>query len=259
MGSVQKLMPPGGGVKWGGGGNPQWGGDGCTPGWRWNGSEWCWWQPHPEHPIWPPQPPVCPPPPSGCAPPGCFDWIAKAQACWDQSQDLEAFLTQVITDIFTQNPGIIPPPPPSAGTGPIIGVTDGSDAAPGEVGEWMTSQVTGTISQNAGLATYQTLTLTPGDWDCWAQLDTGLETGSTNFFQQLYFRLAYGSTPVAFAWADVGGVFPAGSGFAGGIWNTYAGRVSISAPTLIVATVETFGYTGTPVDITITTNARRMR
>jgi hypothetical protein len=132
----------------------------------WNGSEWIWWQPHPEHPIWPPpQPPVCPPPPSGCAPPGCFDWIAKAQACWDQSQDLEAFLTQVITDIFTQNPGIIPPPPPSAGTGPIIGVSDGSDAAPGEVGEFVSFPISASYAAAPQTQFIQMGVLQPGDWD----------------------------------------------------------------------------------------------
>jgi hypothetical protein len=119
------------------------------------------------NPIWPapPAPPM--PPPSGCAPPSCFDWISKANSCWDQSQQLTDFLTNVIEDIFQQNPGIIPPPPPSAGTGPIIGVTDGSDAAPGEVGEFVTAFTSFNFAayptDTAG--SVSVLVVQPGDWD----------------------------------------------------------------------------------------------
>lgn len=249
MGSVQPLHHPKGG------------GDG----WFWNGHTWVWCGGPPCPPGPPPGP--CPPPavwppmptPPPCGPPSCTDYLAKIQQCWDQSQDLEALLKQIITDIFTNDPGIIPPPPPSAGTGPIIGVTDGSDAAPGEVGEFMFNSVSGVIAQNAGLATYQALTLTPGDWDVWGYLDVAIPVGSTQFFQQLYFRLSYGSPPIGIGWGDMGGVFPSGAGFAGGVWPTNVGRVSSAAPQLVVASVETWGYTGAEADITINTYARRVR
>jgi hypothetical protein len=64
-------------------------------------------------------------------------------------------------------------PAPSSSTstiGPIIGVVDGSDAAPGEVGEFMTA--VGTFAYAAGSATGVTsagtlalLNMPPGDWD----------------------------------------------------------------------------------------------
>jgi hypothetical protein len=50
--------------------------------------------------------------------------------------------------------------------GPIIGVVDGSDAAPGEVGEFMTA--IGTFNYAAGVANTGSITLInmpPGDWD----------------------------------------------------------------------------------------------
>jgi hypothetical protein len=64
-------------------------------------------------------------------------------------------------------------PAPSSSTstiGPIIGVVDGSDAAPGEVGEFLTA--TGSFAYAAGTATGVTstgtialLNMPPGDWD----------------------------------------------------------------------------------------------
>ena len=142
------------------------------PGWVWNGQSWVWLGPHPDHPIWPPEPPrppFCPPRPD-CAPPSCFSKIAKAEACWDQSQELYEFLTKVISDIFANDPSIIPSPPPGSGSGPIIGVTDGSTAAPGEVGEVLILTTPGNFSVPVqGGAVFQTvvsgLTLSPGDWD----------------------------------------------------------------------------------------------
>jgi hypothetical protein len=258
MGSVERLH------------HPHFGGVEPTDGWMWNGHAWVWvggpppCPPAPCPPQFPPCPPApCPPqfppcpPPGSCAPPQCTDWLAKIESCWDQSQDLEALLTKIITQIFTDDPSIIPPAPPSAGSGPIIGVTDGSDAAPGEVGEYVTLAVNGVLAANAGLATYQALTLTPGDWDLWSYLDVDIPVGSTQFFQQLYFRLSANNVGVCFG--DMGGVWPAGSGFGGGIWPTNTGRVSVSAPVLIVAAVEVWGYAGAEADITINTFARRVR
>lgn len=64
-------------------------------------------------------------------------------------------------------------PAPSSSTstiGPIIGVVDGSDAAPGEVGEFLTAS--GTFNYAAGTTTGVTSTgqidlinMPPGDWD----------------------------------------------------------------------------------------------
>lgn len=69
---------------------------------------------------------------------------------------------------------ICPPPnfcvvpcPPRAITGPIVGVTDGSDAAPGMVGEWQTFSQNITFPAYPGnLTTVVPLAvMQPGDWD----------------------------------------------------------------------------------------------
>ena len=65
----------------------------------------------------------------------------------------------------------LPAPATSTSTiGPIIGVVDGSDAAPGEVGEFLT--MSGTFSYGAGTAggigytgQIALLNVPPGDWD----------------------------------------------------------------------------------------------
>lgn len=154
-------------------------GEQCA-GWMWNGTNWVWTGEHPHPPPPPCPPPPCPPhvwpphhprppmpPPGGCVPPDCTDWLAMMQKCWNDSQALTDFLEQVITDIFTNNPGIIPSPPPSAGSGPIIGVTDGSNAAPGEVGEFVQTSTIVSFTAAAQTQSINAAILQPGDWDAW--------------------------------------------------------------------------------------------
>lgn len=61
------------------------------------------------------------------------------------------------------------------------GVTDGSNAQPGQVGEFMRFSVnvpfTATTLTNVNV---QLGTLSPGDWDCWSGLETGQGTGPTS-------------------------------------------------------------------------------
>jgi hypothetical protein len=239
---------------------------GCVPpqtGWVWTGQQWIWCGPHPEHPIWPPQQP-CPPqpcPPSGMVPPSCFDQIAKASACWDQSTALYDFLTKVITDIFTNDPSIIPPPPPSAGTGPIIGVTDGSVAAPGEVGEVLRSTVNGSVTSGGGFsATFQALSLTPGDWDVDGDLFLSDVSSQAQYWSVIQYSLTVGGASEAAAqinaiWA--GGV----GGFAGGDFLTNPFAISVSQPTLVVGQISLGAAASETVPGTYiaTTAARRRR
>lgn len=148
---------------------PQWGGGGWqggqpNDGWEWNGSQWVWCGP-----------PPCPPP--QCGPPSPVSAVAQAQACYNQSQSLYNLVSQVVSDIFAKNPGIIPSPPPSAGSGPILGVTDGSDAQPGQVGEFVSasSSIPYTAYPTATQVVVSSIVLQPGDWDVW-----GLVTFTTN-------------------------------------------------------------------------------
>lgn len=164
---------------------PAWGGPpgvwpphgGPPDGWWWDGTNWQCGTPCP--------PPPCPPPQCAPAPqpPSCFSAVAKAQSCYDQSQALYNLVSQVVSDIFMKNPGIIPSPPPGVGSGPILGVTDGSNAAPGEVGEFI--QLTGQLAY----AAYPTNTtgvislgvIPPGDWDFDVSVYYSSFIGGTNF------------------------------------------------------------------------------
>jgi hypothetical protein len=54
--------------------------------------------------------------------------------------------------------------------GPIVGVVDGSDAAPGEVGEFLTAIGTFNYAASPATSTGQLamINMPPGDWDIWA-------------------------------------------------------------------------------------------
>jgi hypothetical protein len=123
-------------------------------------------------PIWPPPQNWCPPPCPPPQPPSCFSGVSKANQCWDNSQALYDLVTQVVEDIFAKNPGIIPPPNPTAGSGPILGVTNGSTAAPGEVGELLQTvvQIPYAAYPTITEPIISTLVVPPGDWDLWCAM-----------------------------------------------------------------------------------------
>lgn len=148
-----------------------------------------WWFPPqqgcPPPQVWPPQQP-CPPQPCP-TPPSCFSQVAQANACWDQSQALYNLVSKVVMDIFQTNPGIIPPPPPSQGSGPLLGVTDGSSAAPGIIGEFIEGSGTFAYpgSPNITSGSISTLVAQPGDWDFWAYATFGPgPIGGAEFYLQ---------------------------------------------------------------------------
>lgn len=57
-------------------------------------------------------------------------------------------------------------------TGPVSirGVTDGSNAAAGQVGEFITANAANTSLTNGVWSNIATISLTPGDWDVWGQI-----------------------------------------------------------------------------------------
>lgn len=109
---------------------------------------WC----RPPTSVWPP----CPPP--GPWPAGLY----RFNECFDQVQQLEAFLSQVIRNMLAEDPSLI------AVGQPIVGVTNGTDAQPGMVGEF--KQMVANFSWTAN-ANFSSLispgSLPAGDWDCW--------------------------------------------------------------------------------------------
>jgi hypothetical protein len=61
---------------------------------------------------------------------------------------------------------------------PIVGVTNGSNAVPGNVGEYLTASGTTTAGSSA-IVNPCSLTLTPGDWDVQGSVSISMPTGTT--------------------------------------------------------------------------------
>lgn len=106
--------------------------------------------------VWPP----CPPAP--CPPANCWDPVFALGQCWDDAAKAKAILKRIIADIIACDPSII-----GRGT-PIVGVTDGSDAQPGMVGEWIKLTNFLAIPVTPQSSTLILGTLPAGDWDCTA-------------------------------------------------------------------------------------------
>jgi hypothetical protein len=133
---------------------------------QWQGPPWAM------NPMWPSTPPPGVPP--WPQPPSCFSELAQLNQCYNSVQMMEAILAKVMTDLVTNNTAvqqaIVAAIAASGSNVPLIGVTNGSNAQPGQVGEFLiftNPSIPIPASQVLG-ATYPTLTLTPGDWDVWA-------------------------------------------------------------------------------------------
>lgn len=186
--------------------------------------------------------PPCPPMP--CPPPDCFG-MSQLERCYDEVKRAQAFLTQMLKDIIACDPSIL------TGLG-IAGVTNGSEAQPGMVGEWI--QFAQTVAYPVTANTSQSVSLgalPAGDWDVWAWAEfTSSMTGAL-------FSLA-----------------PQPAGFSGNLpalVETVAGdlafllspvqRALTSVPSLIALTLVTNANGAGPAagNCTLTFSARRMR
>lgn len=156
----------------------------------------------------------------GCDSPG---WGQDLMQCWDQINQLKCIIKQIMAEVG----GPIR-------TGPIRGVVDGSDARPGDVGEYFSASVT--LAYAAGVNTQTTLSPTvvqPGDWDLWSTMEFSTITG--------YVQFQLSPQPVGMS-HDLRGqtgqfVTETGEGQA----NTVIGRTgrgSFSVPTLLPFSVQ---------------------
>jgi hypothetical protein len=111
-------------------------------------------------------------------PPSCFSELAALNACYDSVQMMEQILSKVITDLVQTNTAvqqaIVEAIAASGSNVPLIGVTNGSDAQPGQVGQWQETDQTGAITGALAQTVTTSITLPAGDWDLW-----GLLTSST--------------------------------------------------------------------------------
>lgn len=126
-------------------------------------------------------------------------------------------------------------PAPSSSTstiGPIIGVVDGSDAAPGEVGEFLVA--IGTFNYNAGVGNIGSLNMInmpPGDWDIYTSANFSTIIGSA------LFELSPIPTGMSNALTGEQGNFaPAGEEVA--VIIGQPGRGSFAEPTMLTFHVE---------------------
>lgn len=197
--------------------------------------------PAPASTVWPPSNPsgtVIPFPlpwgQTGCCPPGGMDALMK---CYCDLQQASAFIGQVMLDQINNNPAIIAAIiagiEKSGSNLPTVGVTDGSNAQPGQVGEFVYMAApapfgTGTSMLNLGV-------LQPGDWDCWAWMDNqdGTVTTIESFLNPLpagfsnnMNAFTYSGTPAE----DLTLVQP-------------AARANITVPTLLVFQFNVTGFT----------------
>lgn len=172
--------------------------------------------PHPEHPIWPPEHRPCPPhdhdrddcchamkppffppwwfwppphgcfptPPGPCVPPGEIDVIFSPSAPTGVIKQGQFWWNGTTLQMWdgTEWQEIGPPDPSAASS--ITGVTDGSNADPGCVGEF----ITGSQAINFAAAPAITqmvaspLVVPPGDWDLSAWMSFSGQFGMANMW-----------------------------------------------------------------------------
>lgn len=126
--------------------------------------------PAPIHPPWGgPHPDWCD---CGCDPCTCGggmpNWSQDAIRCWNEMQQFRQMVQEIVQGELARG-----------GTA-IVGVTDGSDAKPGEVGEFITAK--SAVPYAAHPANTNTnispIVIPPGDWDIWVKMDFTTQIGA---------------------------------------------------------------------------------
>jgi len=147
-------------------------------------------------------------------------------------------------------------------TGPLSlqGVTDGSNAAAGQVGEYLSATNAGAVTiPNGAWTTIVSLTLTAGDWDIWGQASPGSATGGMS---AIYAGITTtsGGAPANLQVASI--TAAAGTSFAGAGLSPPILRASISATTTFYLNTYTIWSTATSATAGAGNNfiaARRVR
>lgn len=186
----------------------------------------------------------------GCNPCRCDDWCQDwCDPCAGLSAEQRACLKQLLREVANEG-GLF---------GPIHGVTDGSDATPGDVGEFIQ------VTQNVPYAGYPTITnttvslivLQPGDWDLNCTLGPSTVVGGAQFYLS---PNPTGSANLMFGWM---GAITTGTPVEEGVVVIgQPGRLLCSVPTLLpffvsVDQSEASGLTAGTAKLTIT--CRRAR
>jgi len=195
------------------------------------------------------------PPPT---PPSCFSELYRLNQCYDDVVAMKQILTKVMTDLLKSDPSItqaiIDQIMQSGSTVPTIGVTDGSDAQPGQVGEFKQFTATGTVP-GTSTPSWQTTSasvgvLPPGDWNVFGAFNP--QVGTEGNWYQL------DPVPAGFSNPMNGGSFIYGQAAAVGAWSvSQTARALLAVPTLLAFQINIQTVQPTPWMMVI--EARRMR
>jgi len=187
--------------------------------------------------------------------PSCFSELAGLNACYDSVQMMEQILAKVVCDLATNNAAfaqcLVEAIAKSGSNVPLIGVTNGADAQPGQVGEYVSfASATINIPTAANSQTVTLGTLQPGDWDMWL---------TTTQLSQVHDMGLYLASQPGFA-VPIASIFM-GSG--GEIIQlvTSTSRGLVSVPTLIAVNVITnqagAGSAASTTEVTFMARRRR--
>jgi hypothetical protein len=171
--------------------------------------------------------------------PSCFSELAQLGQCYNQVQWLTNLLTEIVTDIITTDTAvqqaIVDAIVATGSNVPLIGVTNGSDAAPGQVGEFVQTYQTLNLPDGQNTQNFSGMVLQPGDWDVWAWCYP------TAWCDSLYFFLTNGAPP-GFSNGIFGQVISGTSpptSWTAAVVISPACRALISVPTLLPFTLIT--------------------
>jgi hypothetical protein len=167
--------------------------------------------------------------------PSCFSELAQLGQCYNQVQWLTNLLTEIVTDIIETDTdvqqAIVDAIVATGSNVPLIGVTNGSNAQPGQVGEYIQWYIAtqpfavgDNVTQSVTLGVLQ-----PGDWQCWCGFAVNGPTG--NVWVQL------NPTPAGFStnmWGQAQEDLGTYGGVAGFTVLTMDARASLSVPTAVV-------------------------
>jgi hypothetical protein len=102
-------------------------------------------------------------------PPGCGCGFGGLVQCWQDIAQFQQFLQCMLSQM---------------GPYPVQGVTDGSNALPGNIGEFMTATGTYAYAANPAISigSISPIVLPPGDWHVWASMGFSTAVGGAEFY-----------------------------------------------------------------------------
>lgn len=188
----------------------------------------------------------------GCTP-GCPP--SNLMQCYCDIQNAMQFISAIMIDLINNNPDIakamIDAIVNSGAALPLVGVTNGSDAQPGQVGEWL-ELVADPVNFPAGVVSQQTVTMgimQPGDWNVEYVIEHELATANPADTSALVYPI-----PVGFS-----GGMPSVQGRAGHILISALARASLSVPTLVPLQLNIDNTGGQAGSCRIVFHGRRVR